>query len=165
MKSPFDPPEVPNSRFEKDPFQLKDPFSNAKPMTPNDTDQRCPFCECKLSNVFMDGEKCPNCNTTIGNTKDYGVPPHAVTPRNPNKGVNPTFIPQNTPINASFNFKNARSKRDKGHAKHDKETVKDTYFSEPFDQCTINMERRKPRINDDKKIEVMRSCSDLEIDG
>lgn len=164
LKNPFDPPKNHNSRFDKDPLQLKDPFSNTKPATPNDTDQRCPYCNSKLSNIF-NGGKCPNCDATINETKDCGVPPHAPDPKNPYKRQNPTFIPQNKPINMAYNLNKSKKCRDDDATKDD-ETVSDVYTSEPFDQCSINMDERKKKKNvDDKKIEVMRSCLDLAIDG
>jgi len=149
---------------------MRDPFANpnAKPLTPNDTQQECPFCNSKLANTFMDGGKCPNCNTTINKSNTSGVPPHAAPAVKPRAPRTPDLIPKNTPLNMSnstYNAKTARSKKRKDHAEDDPETTRDTYLSEPFDQCGEKMRGRKDRINDDRKLEVMRSCTDLAIDG
>ncbi len=158
----LDPESNNNSNFVKDPFQLGDPFSNSKPMTPNDDELHCSICGGTLKNTFRSGvDTCPNCGTPNCQTYSKGLKPHCKDEKNPNKGPNPTFIPK-TVLNASYNAKEAMKKNI--HMEGDE----DVYTTE-FDACTmengIDDESKKTLNVDDRKDEVMKSCLDLEIDG
>ena len=155
-------PQQDNSKFVKDPFQLKDPFSNSDPITPNDKQQYCAICNGKISNTFQSGiEECPNCGTPNCPTYEGGIPAHAPSPVNPNKGPTPTFIGKGV-VNASYNAKEASRKNIHDDAKEDIYTVE-------FNNCMmgggVDEERKKRLSVDDRKDEVFKSCLDLEIDG
>ncbi len=130
-------------------------------MTPNDKQQYCSICDGKVSNTFQSGiEACPNCGTPNCEIYEGDVPAHAPSPPNPNKGTNPTFIP-NTVLNASYNLKKARRKS--------LDLEEEDVYTKEFKNFEMGRgidEKRKKRLNvDDRKDEVMKSMLDLAIDG
>jgi hypothetical protein len=124
----------------------------------------CPYCN---SSVNQNEQQCPNCKQVI--TPHQGKPHPRKVPQKGERykdyGPKLDFINQSAPIAAS---KVARRKKDEDHAEHDKETVKDEYFSEEFSMCAdprIDPKRKNVINVDERKEEIMRSCTDLAIDG
>lgn len=171
LKSPFDTPKEPNSRFDKDPFTpSRDPLTHTRNITPNNNLQQCPYCNGYLSNTFTSG-KCPNCGATIEKPVSLGIPPHRAPDRNLNVRPKGTLIPKNVPLNAHYNLsitKQAKNrKKDKDKNKKEEVRVNDMYSVE-FNACTVNpSEDQKNTIEyvDNKKKDIMKSCLDLAIDG
>ena len=118
----------------------------------------CPYCN---SSVGQNEQECPNCHQVI--TPNQGQP-------HPRKVPQPGERYQDYGPKLDYIYQKASSKQEsrkeknKDHAEHDKDTVKDEYISEEFNMCA--KPKRKNIINDDiRKDEIMRSCRDLEIDG
>ena len=102
---------------------------------------------------------CHNCGQTNINK---GQPYQRKTPE---RGENPSPFGTNrdkfvTPITQA-----SRKKRKEDDADKDKDTIKDVYISEPFNQCADPKHLLKNRKNVDFKDEVLKSCEDLAIDG
>ena len=120
----------------------------------------CPYCN---SSVNQREQQCPNCKQVI--TPNQGQPYPRKVPQKGERykdyGPKLDFISQGIPLAASV--KDARRKKNKDLAEHDKETVKDEHVSDEFNMCADP--RRKRSKYDDRKEEIMRSCLDLEIDG
>jgi len=126
--------------------------------------------------------RCPKCNAEIGQQNGvFNCPKDGmVTPifggdyerKVPDKGVRPKgFGPKDVFVNPGIPFNRAaqskdhlkRNKKDHDMAEHNEDTVKEVFISDPLDQC-LEPPKRKNRKYDDK-LDVMRSCEDLAIDG
>ena len=125
----------------------------------------CPFCN---SSVNQREQQCPNCKQVI--TPHQGQPHPRKVPQKGERyedyGKKLDYVTQTVPIAASKQA--GRRDKNKDHAEHDKDTVKDEYMSDEFSMCVDPRaeSRRKNRGNVDvRKEEIMRSCTDLAIDG
>ncbi len=122
----------------------------------------CPYCN---SSVNQKEQECPNCHQVI--TPHQGRPHPRKVPqpgeRYKDYGPKLDYIGKGIPIAASKQA-GRRDRKNKDHAEHDEDTVKDEYISDEFSMCADP--RRKNRNYDDmRKEEIMRSCRDLAIDG
>ena len=120
----------------------------------------CPYCN---SCVDQKAQKCQNCGKVI--TPKWGNPFPRKVPQKHERyqdyGPKFDYVSPSVPVSASSKI--ARKKKDRDFAKHDKDTVREEYISDEFSMCLDP--KRKRQQNVDRKLEVMRSCRDLEIDG
>jgi hypothetical protein len=125
----------------------------------------CPDCNGAIS------EKtgvpfCHNCNKIVDGKK--GNPYQRKTPdkgeRYKDFGPRDTFVNPTVPFNRAAQSKDhlKRNKKDEDLAEHNKDTVKEVFVSDEFEACIDP--KRKNRKFDDKE-GVMRSCTELAIDG
>ena len=120
----------------------------------------CPKCN---SCVDQKAQRCQNCGETI--VPQWGSPHPRKVPAKGERfeeyGPKLDYVSNITSVSAS---KEARRKKDKDIAEHNPETVLEEYRSDEFNMCTD--QKRKNRVNVDvRKEEIMRSCTDLAIDG
>ncbi len=121
----------------------------------------CPYCN---SSVNQEEQQCPNCKQVI--TPHQGSPHPRKVPQRGERykeyGPKLDYINQGNMVAASKQTR--RKEKNKDHAEHDEETVKDEYKSDEFRMCT-NLKRKNRKNVDKIKEDIMRSCTDLAIDG
>jgi hypothetical protein len=120
----------------------------------------CPNCGASVS---QDTQECQSCHQVI--IPKQGRPHPRKVPQKGERykeyGPNHQFVNPANPVVASS--KEAKVKKEKDHAEHDKTTVKDV-FTTDFDQC-LKPIRKNKRNDDVRKEDIVRSCTDLAIDG
>ena len=135
---------------------------------PGDPDPVQPITTCRwCGSALNEKEKvCHNCGKTqISKGQPYQRKP-------PEKGESPSpfgtnidkYVTPGRAVAAQSKDKYKKNRKTPDFAKHDKETVRDVFTSEPFHQCK-DIRMKKKRNADIRKEEIMRSCEDLEIDG
>ena len=121
----------------------------------------CPKCN---SCVDQKSQQCQNCGETIvpqwGNPHPRKVPGRVE--RYEEYGPKNLFITPTVKVHSLIvTPKTAKKKKDKDHAEHDEDTVRDEYLSDEVRMCL----EPKQENTDKRKEEIMRSCQDLAIDG
>jgi len=121
----------------------------------------CPYCGASVS---QDAQECQSCHMVM--TPIQGGPHPRKVPQKGEryKDYGPKLDFVSNVVSVASSKQTRRKDKNKDHAKHDEDTVKDEYTSDEFRMC-VDPKRKMMENVDVRKEEIMRSCTDLAIDG